>query len=264
MGFKPYLRIQVLLKFLFTAMCINQIDGIGYASANLWAFLCFWQCFEGERFLFVCRYKQPPNYSNEIVSMLIDWVLPLALLVHAGFSFFLFGWVWEVDLQLHWQGSNIKVDNGEDLYRKAVLERSIPEADLPKISLYRFGDATMHRNDDIWFPLSVFWILEMLFLIVWLQKRWKIWDFKEHDTFDNGTDLARSIASSYDLYKADITTEKLGLAGTHLTYSEALKARDDAMNGRSNDIARVVRINVNKYIPDPTRFEFGGGMQLLP
>merc|ERR1711971_1537084 len=98
--FKPYLRVQVLLKFLFTAMCINQISGF-WLNANFWVAICFWQCYEIERYLFVTRYKQPTNYSHDLVHFVIEWCLPFALLVHSAFSFFVFGWTWEIPMELH-------------------------------------------------------------------------------------------------------------------------------------------------------------------
>lgn len=43
---------------------------------NLWVAICFWQCFEIERFCFVLRYKKPPLFDTcmtDIIVMYYRW-----------------------------------------------------------------------------------------------------------------------------------------------------------------------------------------------
>jgi hypothetical protein len=245
--FKPFLRLQILLKFLFVAMCSNQVDGIGYANTNLLVALCFRQCFEIERFCFVTRYRQPANYTSEIVSTVIKMWLPLALLVHSGFSFFLFGWIWHVPTTL------ILPDNSTN----SSIGKSIEDTEIRA----SFGEAEISRNLMTWYPLCVFWCFEIFFFVAWFLPL-KVWDFASNDTYDRGTDLNRVIATSSSLQESGISTAQLGLLGTHLTYSEALRAQQDMLRGISNPVARVVRINMRRYIPSAARFEFGAFLRI--
>jgi hypothetical protein len=269
--FKPFLRVQVLLKFVFTAMCLNQLDGTGVASANLWVALCFWQCFEIERFLFVCRYKQPANYSIRLVRTVIEFALPFALFVHSAFSIFLFGWVCHIPLTMTLPNGTTYTLARDDFAHAVVTEDWKFEPTGGKYYGLPVGEISLgipewQRNDDVWFPLSGLWLLQLVFIVVWFLPL-KIWDFRQHDTFDSGTNLKRIMAGAQPEKKrsldrkhggrSSMELDRMMKGNERLRFTEALQAQEDVKNNEENIISEMVGIRLKKYIPDPTRFEFG-------
>ena len=63
--YKPFLRYQILLKFLFTALFLSHIDNprIMY----FWVAACFWQSLEIDRYCYVLRYRKPPYFDSNMV-----------------------------------------------------------------------------------------------------------------------------------------------------------------------------------------------------
>ena len=81
--YKPFLRYQILLKFLMTAMFLSHIDNP--RILYLWVAACFWQSFEIDRYCYVLRYRTPPFYSDKMIRTVVHGVLPIALIVRLFF-----------------------------------------------------------------------------------------------------------------------------------------------------------------------------------
>jgi hypothetical protein len=98
--YKPFLRYQILLKFLMTAMFLSHIDNprIMY----FWVAACFWQSLEIDRYCYVLRYRKPPLYSSHMIQCVIEYCLPVALLIHGAMHIFFFGmdWSWSKETGL--------------------------------------------------------------------------------------------------------------------------------------------------------------------
>ena len=80
--YKPFLRYQILLKFLMTAMFLSHIDNP--RILYLWVAACFWQSFEIDRYCYVLRYRTPPFYSDKMFRTIVHGVLPIALIVRSS------------------------------------------------------------------------------------------------------------------------------------------------------------------------------------
>ena len=92
--YKPFLRYQILLKFLMTAMFLSHIDNP--RILYFWVAACFWQSLEIDRYCYVLRYRAPPLYSNQMITTVIVKCMPIALIIH-GFMhvfFFAIDWHW--------------------------------------------------------------------------------------------------------------------------------------------------------------------------
>ena len=71
--FKPFMRYQVLLKFIFVAMILSSCDNP--RILNLWVAVCMWQSLEIERFCVVLRYKRPPLFDATMFDVVVKYGL---------------------------------------------------------------------------------------------------------------------------------------------------------------------------------------------
>ena len=92
--FKPFMRFQILLKFVFMGCLMNKVDGP--RIMNFWVAACFWTCMELERFCFVKYYCRGPLHSIDIMHSVVNHCMPAALLMHMWSSFLTFGVSWSL------------------------------------------------------------------------------------------------------------------------------------------------------------------------
>ena len=195
--YKPFLRYQILLKFLMTAMFLSHIDNP--RILYLWVAICFWQSFEIDRYCYVLRYRTPPYYSSKMYQIVIIYVLPIALIVHGFMHVFFFG--------LDWKWSK---ENGLDVF------------------LFRDG-----------WPQIMMCVIVLIFLIVWFLPL-KFWRFGVHPD--------QTKYEKDDVVRAEALTK----SGGDLDFSHALTCHED-----DHSISHLKFVNVEKYIPNPIRREFG-------
>ena len=90
---QPFLRYQILIKFLMLGLFFGSIERIGY----IWVAVCFWQCLEIDRYCYVRFYNKPPFYNHNMINIVIIWVMPLGLLLHIFMHlvFFALDWSWQ-------------------------------------------------------------------------------------------------------------------------------------------------------------------------
>jgi hypothetical protein len=220
--FHPYLRYQVLMKFMFLALVMPPVEFP--RVLYFWAAVCFFQCFYIERYCFVKRYRHQPLYDMSFMHVLIYKCLPTGLILHMSSSILLFCFSY-----------------AREPGKKTGLE--------------------MTPNAATLVPFLIFYLLIIGFLCCWYSPL-KIWgSFEEGDHFSRGTDLKRIIAADPVLSK-DIDMEHLNLQYDKLSYTEALHATRDHHLGRVNLLNGVSIIEVHKYVPFPKRREFGVAFQL--
>jgi len=89
---QPFLRYQMLMKFLLLGLFFGSIERIGY----LWVAICFWQCLEIDRYCYIRFYNKPPFYNSSMLHIVIEKVLPLGLFTHVlmHLIFFCLDWSW--------------------------------------------------------------------------------------------------------------------------------------------------------------------------
>ena len=90
--FIPFLRYQILLKFLMVGMTVSCVDNPRIIT--LFVAVCFIQCFGIEKFNFLYRYKTPPKFGAFMYSVVVRFGLPVALLVHLIVVQILFGFTY--------------------------------------------------------------------------------------------------------------------------------------------------------------------------
>jgi len=198
--FKPFLRYQILLKFLMVGMTASGVDNPRLLP--LLISICFFQCYFVEKFCFLQRYKNPPLYGVFMFNVVVKYGLPIALLNHLFFSQILFGLTYE----------NV-LGSGKGF--------------------------VMHMNNvggTIYGSISfIFFVLGIIFIILWFLPL-KFWEFK-----NDVEEKVRRVSEG--------TVETLE---RELTFVDACTAKEKGL-----DISKMRRIEVYKYIPDPTRREFG-------
>ena len=91
--FKPFLRYQILLKFLFVGMAVSCVDNPRVLT--LWIVVCYFQCYGIDKFCFITRYRAPPLFDTYMFSLVVKFGLPMGLAVHLIASFFIFGVTYE-------------------------------------------------------------------------------------------------------------------------------------------------------------------------
>jgi hypothetical protein len=220
--FHPYLRYQVLMKFMFIGLVMPPVEfpRVMY----FWTAACFFQCYYIERYCFVKRYRHQPVYNMSFIHVLIFQCLPAGLIMHIGSSVFMFCFTYSRDKG----GQNI-------------LEIT------PNVSTL--------------VPFIIFYGLLIFFLIGWYMPL-KVWaNFRRGDTFSHGTDLRRIIAAD-PILSRDIDADSLNMKYDKLSYSEALNATKDHHLGKVNLLNGVSVIEVHKYVPFPKRREFGVALQI--
>jgi RNA recognition motif-containing protein len=229
--YKPFLRYQILLKFLFTAMFLSHIDNprIMY----FWVAACFWQSLEIDRYCYVLRYRKPPLYSNHMIRCVILYCLPVALLIHGGMHFFFFGINW------NWTLKDGLI--GELIENQGWIE----------------------------ILLAVYCII---FLILWFSNI-RMWRFGVHHEQADGV--------IHQGNRQSMTAVELNQTAVDLDYQRALiihnkppqpvdrpiKSQGKMLPPMPNhppttdesiyDYSYFSFVEVKKYIPDPTRREFG-------
>ena len=249
--YKPFLRYQILLKFLMTALFLSHIDHprIMY----FWVAVCFWQSLEIDRYCYVLRYRTPPYFDSSMINVVIVYALPIGLLIHTAMHLFFFGLDW------NW-------DEHKTTFRLTVALR---QGFIPVVTV-------------------VFFVLVGLFLVVWFLplKFWLFgtdkWAEDEHSKQGGGVSsksrphLSRSASKALMRHKQEqqegddgtiSDAEDTRVAGqlADLSFSDALQVHADNVAGgvgsgdRTNDniISHLLYIEVRKYIPDPIRREFG-------
>lgn len=244
--YKPFLRYQILLKFLMTALFLSHIDNprIMY----LWVAICFWQSLEIDRYCYVLRYRTPPYFDSSMIRVVIVYVLPVGLIIHTTMHLIFFG--------LNWKWNE---NNGQ-------LHVSLREGHVPVVAV-------------------IFFVLIGLFLIFWFLPL-KFWSFGTNKLgVDNASDgegylnphLSRSASKSLikmfnqeegDREKTTTISEeedrKVAAQLADLSFLDALKINNGSHLRSGDDdqrsktlVANLLYIEVRKYIPDPTRREFG-------
>jgi hypothetical protein len=241
--FKPYMRFQLLLKYVFLG-CLLKRDML------LWVALCFFTSMLLERYCFVKYYRRGPLHSMQMMYSVVDWCMPAALIMHMISSFLLYGVSWSLYDSSHTPlmvVATIETDSG------------------PVESVLR-----VKVNEDVLSAFGFYWVLSVIFVIAYLLPL-RIWNFGEHvDTFGSGTQLHRRVMADPALHRAmgDPQSEQFyqRTLPENLSYTQALAATEDRQLGRENnrvqgcktkDLNKVQRIEVCKFIPDPTRREFG-------
>jgi hypothetical protein len=226
--YKPFLRYQILLKFLMTALFLSHIDNprIMY----FWVAACFWQSLEIDRYCYVLRYREPPYFDISMVKVVIVYALPVGLLIHSCMHLFFFGldWSWSEENGLSW---------------------GMREGAVPIVAV-------------------IFFVLIGLFLIVWFLplKCWTFGidhsdqsDLKEERTFKLSRHQSDALKHTQSLRNNGSTTvvpapdEAQVAADMHdMTFERALAVHD-----KDDLVSHLVYVGVRKYIPDPIRREFG-------
>jgi hypothetical protein len=222
--FHPYLRYQVLMKFLFLGLIMPPIEypRVMYA----WTAICFFQCYYIERYCFVKRYRHQPLYDTTFINVIIYDCMPAGLIIHIFSSIFVFCFTYSRDNTL-----------GND----STLE--------------------ITANASAMVSSFVFYLILIIFLVVWWLPL-NLWNtFSQGDTFSHGTDLKRIIAAD-PVMSQDINVEHLNMKFPKLSYTEALNATRDHHLGKVNLLNGVSIIEVTKYIPFPKRREYGIAFQL--
>jgi hypothetical protein len=172
----------------------------------------------------------------EIFHTVVNWCMPLALLMHMWSSFVTFG------VTFSWYDAP---DNQEIL---EVQEQH---------GTNRFFSHPLHfkLRSDVLTAFGVFWTFSVVFIVAFMLPL-KIWNFQTGESFGCGTQLHRRITIDQTLSNTQVD-DILPLLPKDLSYSAALEAMEDQHAGRENILNRICRIEVSKYIPDPTRREFG-------
>ena len=197
--FHPFLRYQILLKFLMVGMTASCIDNPRFLS--LFVAICFIQCYGIEKYNFLLRYKDPPAYGAFMYSVVVIYGLPSALLIHCVMAEVMFGFTYGLT-----EDFSLIVENNE-------------------VNGTRYGTISL-----------VFFFIALAFCIVWILP-FKFWEFE----------------STGDKDKVFVEEEgSVQRMEAELTYYEGLTAVEDKI-----DITHHRNIKVMKYVPDPTRREFG-------
>ena len=237
--FKPYMRYQILLKFVFMGCLMNQVDGP--RLMNFWVAVCFWTCMVLEKFCFVKYYRRGPKHGVEIFYTVVDWCMPFALVLHMMSSFATFAVSW------NWFDPENKFSRINSI-APSLGESAFPVPDDP-------GRPMIHGfKTDVIKAFGLYWASAVIFIIAYLLPL-KIWNFKSGETFGCGTQIHRRVMTDHSLYVS--ADDYLRTLPKDLTYSAALQAVEDQELGRENLLNKICRIEVQKYIPDPTRREFG-------
>jgi hypothetical protein len=219
--FHPYLRYQILLKFLWVSMTLNHLDFP--RVLNFAVVICFMQCYIIDRETFLLRYRIMPQYAIGLISDTVMYALPIGLSVHCVMSFF--SWC-------------ITYTHSSD---KSAVE--------------------MHINWEYCIPVIPVAIMVLLFLVAWVLPLhfWKFHqsdaEFDYEDDFAGATDIRRrahALASLRHIDYEKLCEENAGF----LSYSEALQAKLDLQNGDYNVVNEIVDVQVGKYIPEVMRHEF--------
>jgi hypothetical protein len=229
------MRFQLLVKFVFMGCLLNQVGW----WMNFWVAFCFGTCMLLERYCFVKYYRRGPLHSMNMMYTVVNWCMPAALFMHMISSFFLFGVSWsfydDATYTPFWLVAQFAKE-GEPVLRYKLNRRV----------LSAFG---------------IYWALAAVFGIAYLLPL-RIWIFGSHiDTFGSGTQLHRRVMADPELHRVmgDPQSEKFYMRTLpeSLSYTEALGAVEDRKLGRENVLNKVQRIEVCKFVPDPTRREFG-------
>ena len=226
--FKPFLRYQILLKFLLVGMTASCIDNPRILSLSV--AICFYQCYGIEKFCFLLRYNKPPMFPTTMYKNAIEYGLPLALFIHLISVQLMFGITYE------YVGGGAKGQVGDG-----------------KLNYYpnpigAYGTVSL-----------VFFCLGSVFICMWFLPL-ELWEFKESSTsvspiFNDEMDGGDSINTSYDsgvVRHLDTTQDQASRMQRNLTFKDALLA-----NQVHSDIGRLRRVEVERYIPNPRRREFG-------
>jgi hypothetical protein len=220
--FHPYLRYQVLMKFMFLALVMPPVEFP--RVLYFWASVCFFQCYYIERYCFVKRYRAQPLYDGSFVQVIVDNCLPAGLVLHMCSSIGMFGFMYSRN---------------------------------PKTK----DELVITPNAATLVPFLLFYLLIIAFLVVWWRPA-KIWeDFKKGDTFSHGTDFKRIIAVD-PVLSQDVDVKHLNMKHDKLCYTEALKATKDHLAGRQNLLNGISHIDVHRYVPLPKDREFGVAFHL--
>ena len=197
--FHPFLRYQILLKFLMVGMTASFIDNPRFLS--LFVSVCFIQCYGIEKYNFLLRYKDPPSYGAFMYSVVVNYGLPSALLIHCVMAQILFGFTYDMT-----DDFKLKIEYSE-------------------VNGTRYGTISF-----------VFFIIALVFSVVWLLPL-QIWQF------------SKNRKQSKVLVEDGVSTPRME---AELTYYDGLAAVQNKL-----EIASHKNIKIMKYIPDPTRREFG-------
>ena len=222
--YKPFLRYQILLKFLMTALFLSHIDNprIMY----FWVAACFWQSLEIDRYCYVLRYRTPPYYTSSMVYVVIVYALPVGLLIHTSMHLFFFG--------LDWSWSE---DSG--------LSVALREGIIPMVTV-------------------IFFVIIAMFLLFWFLPLdlWKFGiDRSEQIVMkQNKPQLSRKASAA--LFRTQTVREEKG-TGPEFEAKVAMEMQDlsfeHALVIHENDdlLSHLAFVEVRKYVPDPERREFG-------
>ena len=196
--FHPYLRYQILLKFLMVGMTASCIDNPRVLS--LFVAICFIQCYGIEKYNFLLRYREPPAYGAFMYNVVVLYGLPSALLIHCVMAEMMFGFTYGLTADF-----SLIVETNE-------------------VNGTRYGTISL-----------VFFFIALTFCIVWLLP-FKFWEFESPKKKDQ-------------IFPEEDSVQRLA---AELSFYQGLVAVQDKL-----EITRHRNIKVVKYMPDPTRREFG-------
>ena len=217
--FKPFLRYQILLKFLLVGMTASCIDNPRILTLSV--ALCYYQCYGIEKFCFLLRYNKPPMFQTQMYEVAIRYGLPLALLIHLIMGQLLFGLTYEYN----GLGEPGQIGDGKwDYYSNA---------------LGVYGDVSF-----------AFFVLGLLFTCIWFMPL-RVWEFRKDASITPMFNMDNATKNS-GKEPTDTNQESIRIMQRNLKFRDALTAYK-----RQIEIGRVRRIEVEKYIPNPRRREFG-------
>lgn len=219
--FKPFLRYQILLKFLLVGMTASCIDNPRILTLSV--AICYYQCYGIEKFCFLLRYNKPPLFPTQMYQVAIQYGLPLALFTHLVSGQLLFGLTYEY------------VGDGWTYFPN-------------KIGSY--GTISL-----------IFFCLGIVFICLWFLPL-PIWKFDSGNAAaivplfsPNGVDeevYPDDLTPHKKLRRLNTTQEQADKMKHHTTFKTALLA-----NAKHLDIGRLRRVEVERYVPNPRRREFG-------
>jgi hypothetical protein len=264
--YKPFLRLQVMLKFVFVASVMSQVDSP--RILNLWVAVCFFESLQIDKFCFVWRYRKPPQYDAGLIRSVVRLGLPVGLILHVTTSLLLFGVVyrWELgggdgELTMKWNpyGSYSGFSIGACVVTGVFLI-------LWLIPLKLWAEPTEQersaaRNNYFKVQFNDVKKLGAKLTDVYAIRDTAKGTVSSVARFSSGAASAvLKGAGSVNLDKDDVDgkrissvnmAEELGL-DEDLTFTDVLRARET-----HNNILKLRNVEVKKYIPNPTRREFG-------
>ena len=206
--FKPFLRYQILLKFLLVGMTASCIDNPRILTLSV--ALCYYQCYGIEKFCFLLRYNKPPMFQTQMYEVAIRFGLPLALIIHLLMGQLLFGLTYEY----HGLGKSGQIGDGKwNWYSN-------------RLGIY--GDVSL-----------VVFVLGLLFTCVWFLPL-QIWEFRKEASVAPIPITDDSTRKGHDLL---YNRESIQIMQRNLNFRDALNAYEKKL-----EIGRVRRIERLKNI----------------